>query len=332
MPYYLFLFLLLATSQIFAQSTDTLFYKNFDDNNLRSTLPGNKGSFTPSNSGQSIYTPNQSYGINATSGMATDLGSIRLEYRVRFGTPSNIAYNLFTIQTSLSDMDSLWVSFSVKANTVDTSYKNTTYVLSESSSIPLQYLNAVTNKSFFKTYNVVFLPASYPANLLTSDLKSFADAQLSNDRAQMRIRYAYSVRNQTSFSFSLNAQEAISQNVIIPNLNPPGSMIAESAIRQTLVNDFCATTDNPSDCAAKVSFAPPISNANLSQDLLIDDILIVGKKSTLTTALEPSLPLSVENPIVKAYTFTGQEIADFGNYHGMAIVVYKNGSRAKVLR
>jgi len=145
----------------------------------------------------------------------------------------------------------------------------------------------------------------------------------------------YDAKSFSSFALALSTNHT--PNIYEVNLKTGFKTVSEQQVQQTLLQDFCAGTNNPADCQAKaLGGAVPnhlVGIFDPTKGILIDNLCMVGFHSKIATALEGNeWTETPASEMVGAYTFLGQAIPDFEQYKGLAIIERKDGSRSKVVK
>jgi len=328
-----FLFCLLSLSALASQAQDTLFYKNFNDldlyNDPRAYLNASPVFL------RIVSIPNSTQYVDGSPAMMADIGNIIGQDL--FGPaalPNTPSRPFYTVQLKATPLqDTVLVTCDLRAKTeFFSSGSSLSLAILPKFSILYFYANSATKQSFSRGYDIRCL---FPVSLEFGGYAPYFSIQkntLEPDLVKISMKYP---KDQSSFqNWYLRVGYAMSR--VFDVTFPSGSKtLPEAEIKKTLLVDFCASTDNPSECLtnANLHIPPPLlGDVEYNRNILVDNITILGKNKKVITDLEEEHLLSKAQEIQHAYTLMGTEINDYAHYSGLAIVERKDGSRSKVMK
>ena len=313
------------------QAQDTLFSKNFNDANYVSSATGSI-TCSPGAFPRIVKTPNSTLYVDGSPALALNIGDMLGNSIYKVLPPLSGFMYAVSLNSLSSAYDTIKTVFSVRVQ--GTFEYNSEVTLSNRPHFLVQhsYYNSSSSKSYTKAYQV---SAVFPVTL---QLQSYSLLQSDTSTPDLR--------KVTSVSFYSPGITGFFRLSLVPTTNPSQMYIFlstgigyksfnESDLKAGLITDFCSGTDNPSDCQTKAiaSFIMSSGEVDYTNDILLDNIAILGIKKQLTTDLELSQKISSDpQEIVAAYTLFGEEIQDFTHYTGLAIGAKKDGTREKVFK
>lgn len=315
------LFLLLSATA-FAQPSDTLFFKDFNDNNPFSNSPGNKGNF-------SVSPPYTLQPFVDNQALVCDIAKEKTRMALS-GAMVPPSMPLFNLQTTALGYDTITVEYQL-VNTMGTPITTTnsmgiTIMRPFSSPLLLNYSNPTTGKTFTNAYHLGWPPSLELAFMGYGMPVSTSTVQKVNYTQVISKYYA----NTANIYLTLNSRSPFpTDKVFLSGNNLNGMPIDAAQLKPILLKDFCPTTDDSTDCKKNVFFNVVPSPS--PEIIRIDDVIVLGKKK-LVTGWETAFVADEPKKILKAYTLLGQEIQDLPTYKGAAVVYYTDGSKAKIVR
>jgi len=319
---YLYL-LLLACSSTFAQSLDTLFFKNFNDGSITSTFPGNKGEFVLPSSSLLFVTNANTATIDASPALLVDLGALKMKSMMGNGYGQE---TIFRVEITDIAHDTVIVQYQLKA----------TKVYTNPSTLFISTIRNATIQAFpsGRKYEVTYeTPAAILfAGGITPHFGPYVSFPGTNDQTAI-VQEKYGTKGKNSFPFTCNSAELVNDQVVLGFPFLPDTKMEDKALKQFLMEEDCKPYENKEACKQFTSFEVKTDNGiDLSKKFLIDNILVLGKNRSISTDLEEHSLNGGAKTILKAYTFLGQEIKDIEQYKGAALLLYSDGTKGKVIR
>lgn len=308
-----------------AQKTDTLYIKDFNDGKLED----DHIVYSLSTNNREVLSAEKiGNGINGTSALVLNPANQYLS-KMLLDPKTPLSDQLLTLTVNATGVDTAYVAYQLqKKEGLFPKNDQIGFSGSSKTSVTIQYYN--TEGSAIKLYDAVI---DYTLNVKAKEAVSGKINTINNTNATVISSYDKENLSGGSVVFSLG-YTILSENITL--VSTTKTLVGlPSEIKTILKNDFCPTTINESDCQKRALVI--LTNVNASKSLeesefLIDDLVVIGKKKGVTTGFEEQALTQSAKKVMVAYTFQGVEIADWTNYSGPAIVLYTDGSRAKLVR
>jgi hypothetical protein len=320
---------LLFLTCLSALAQDTIFYKNFNDLDILHS-PTAKIYPMPNVHQRIVSNPDSQY-IDGTPALAFNIGLIQ---GTRKDTPS--FYRPTIYQFDLNQVPAynyITFSFQVKAKGLVVTPNYISFpALHPSFHTTFSYNDSLTSEIYSKSYQVNSLTlyvlrayyyneVFYKVNPTNPDLATVTSLHLSSSG----VPYGFD-------AFDLDPWPLEHYELVLPNKT---LKIERDDLIPTILQDFCAGSNYPSDCMLKATWkavVPSLGEYDSDEDFLIDNVLVLGSDSPIIASLETSVMESNNVTVRKAYTLLGTEIEHYESYEGLAILVMSDGSRTKVCK